>query len=397
MAAANQTYRAAAGVLPYPFLVPAGPYNQLWDWDSVMMGVALGSGVDAASSQYFVGSMKNFLSFTNVTSGQVQGCLQPSGPCGTIYHAKPIVIQGAWLAAKGAGASEVQQFRQFQPHMAALLRYWETTARDPASGLHTWYDQLSSGADNLVLSTCPSHYSTCWTAADANTLAAPDLEAFLGREYQAYAKFLKAWAAAATAADSAQLLADAEQALQAAAAVQSAVNQHLWSDALGRYVGFNTTTQETITNRVFLIAFPLWSGQANATQAAATVAQLTKSDLWSAYGVRSTSSDDPRYSNANMINPYSNWRGPVWVVANVLLSYGLFDYGYAKEAEELANRVVNVLAHDLTATGTWHECYSSADGAGGGDGLAAPGFLSWNTLAASWQANLAKGVNPFTL
>ena len=28
----------------------------------------------------------------------------------------------------------------------------------------------------------------------------------------------------------------------------------------------------------------------------------------------------------NEIDPYSNWRGPIWIVANVCLSYGLNAY-----------------------------------------------------------------------
>ena len=59
----------------------------------------------------------------------------------------------------------------------------------------------------------------------------------------------------------------------------------------------------------------------------------------------------------------------------------------------LADNVVTILANDLSSTGTWHESYDSDSGAG----LAAPGFLSWNTLAATWQANLRNNLNPFEL
>ena len=52
-----------------------------------------------------------------------------------------------------------------------------------------------------------------------------------------------------------------------------------------------------------------------------------------------------------------------------------------------------VLAQDLRKTGTWHECYdSSAEGAG--RGLAAEGFLSWNTLAYRLVDDIEAGVNP---
>jgi len=82
----------------------------------------------------------------------------------------------------------------------------------------------------------------------------------------------------------------------------------------------------------------------------------------------------------------------MWVNANAIILYGLNDYyGYKSQATTIANNVVDVLAADLTATNTWHECYSSETGAG----LAADGFLSWNTLGATLQDNVAKNVNPF--
>ena len=110
------------------------------------------------------------------------------------------------------------------------------------------------------------------------------------------------------------------------------------------------------------------------------MANLLAPDMLSEWGVRSTSSDDPRYSNADIITPYSNWRGPVWTNANAMLIYGLATSpGHADRAAPLAAAVVRALADDLRANGTWHECLSSATGAG----LAAPGFLSWDTLGAT--------------
>ena len=58
--------------------------------------------------------------------------------------------------------------------------------------------------------------------------------------------------------------------------------------------------------------------------------------MLSDWGVRSTSSADPRYTNADIIVPYSNWAGPIWVNANAVLSYGLLRYNYTREAKLLA-------------------------------------------------------------
>lgn len=35
---ANDTFREPSGFLKHPYLVPAGPYEQCWDWDAVFTG-----------------------------------------------------------------------------------------------------------------------------------------------------------------------------------------------------------------------------------------------------------------------------------------------------------------------------------------------------------------------
>jgi len=50
---ASQTFRAPSGALKFPYLVPAGPYEESWDWDSMFMGVALRN---YGATPYFVGS-----------------------------------------------------------------------------------------------------------------------------------------------------------------------------------------------------------------------------------------------------------------------------------------------------------------------------------------------------
>ena len=71
--------------------------------------------------------------------------------------------------------------------------------------------------------------------------------------------------------------------------------------------------------------------------------------MLSAVGLRSTSSDDPRYNNENEIVPYSNWRGPMWVNANALTAYGLARYGFKALA------MVYQRSHSGEALGTLRE------------------------------------------
>lgn len=317
--------------------------------------------------------MLNFISQTNLTTGEVKGCLTPDGETLTLYHAKPLLIQAAWLASKAPGG-DPGRFRAYEAQMQALLAYWQSPSRfDPSTGLYYWHDQLETGADNLVLSECPSDLSPeCWTeAGDAFTLASPDLQTWMHREYTAYANFLQAWAAGSgDAAYAAATRARADAARARASAVRAALDAYLWSDALGYYAAWNRTTAARITNRTWELAFPVWAGLANASQADAALRSVRAADMWTPFGIASTSTADPRYNNDNIVNPYSNWRGPIWINVNALTAFALVKHGFAPAAAALADNVVRVLGEDLVVNGQWHEAYSSASGAA----LAAPGF-----------------------
>ena len=84
----------------------------------------------------------------------------------------------------------------------------------------------------------------------------------------------------------------------------------------------------------------------------------------------------------------------MWINVNVILCVTMARLGYTSQAKLISDRLVHLLAQDLRTTGTWHEAYSSADGSS----LAAPGFLSWNTLGARCVAGVrAHGRRAVTL
>jgi glycogen debranching enzyme len=80
-----------------------------------------------------------------------------------------------------------------------------------------------------------------------------------------------------------------------AASLAETLNKRLWRADLGHHVAWNVTTQAPIEARTYVIAFPLWAGLVNATQATAIAATLGEPDMVSSVGLRSTSSSDPRY------------------------------------------------------------------------------------------------------
>ncbi len=106
-----------------------------------------------------------------------------------------------------------------------------------------------------------------------------------------------------------------------------------------------------------IIAFlALWSGVASKEQAAALVKHLTDpKEFWRKYGVPSLSAGDPYY------NPIGYWNGPVWVPWNYLVFRGLIDYGYKKEAKELAEKVLDNVGYQLKTNHWFWEFYSADD------------------------------------
>ena len=278
--------------------------------------------------------------------------------------------------------------------MEALLAFWDRPPRrDPLTELRTWHDQMESGADNCVLSRCPNRRSACWSDSQAFTLASADVITLLQREHVAFALFSEEWALRETGDEADAHLAAAARHRAAADALAAALNARLWRQDRGFHIAWNVSERAPILAKTYVIGFPLWAGLVNASQAAAIASTLQRPEMLSAVGLRSTSSDDPRYNNDDEIIPYSNWRGPMWVNANALTAYGLNRYGHKALAIGIARRVTATLARDLRNSSAWHEAYSTADGTA----LAAPGFLSWDTLVADLLPNLRSGKDPFAL
>jgi glycogen debranching enzyme len=63
------------------------------------------------------------------------------------------------------------------------------------------------------------------------------------------------------------------------------------------------------------------------------VARLLESDMWSGWGIRTLSSNNPAY------NPFSYQNGSVWPHDNGIIAMGFKRYGFAKEAAMIARDI----------------------------------------------------------
>jgi putative isomerase len=93
------------------------------------------------------------------------------------------------------------------------------------------------------------------------------------------------------------------------------------------------------------------------------------------WGVRSLSNRESMYSLEFSSNP-SNWLGPVWIIVNYFAWKGLARYGFKREADELADKTLALLAGDLQRNGSLNEYYHPDTG----EALSHKGFIDWNLL-----------------
>jgi neutral trehalase len=114
---------------------------------------------------------------------------------------------------------------------------------------------------------------------------------------------------------------------------------------------------------------------------------LKRDEMRSMNGFRSLAKNDVSYNNQAIINPYSNWRGPIWINANFLDWLALRRYGYRAESHWLAVTLATMLHRDILQWGSMHEDYDAETGFGlaptpaQSPGGKFAGFVGWNLLA----------------
>ena len=141
------------------------------------------------------------------------------------------------------------------------------------------------------------------------------------------------------------------------------INHHLWDKKTGFYYNIDKNDQDFSFNNnndlkiKEIIGFlPLWAGIATKKQAHDLMKVMTDPhEFWRPFGVPTLTAKDEYY------NPIGYWNGPIWIQWQYLLFRGLLDYGYADEAVELAERVMDNVIHQLKVDHNFWEFYSADD------------------------------------
>ena len=366
---APQTIRPADGYIKHPYLVPSGYYPQMWDWDGFFIGLhfANQNPSDAAYLRDWV------LSFAGSADaeGYVAGCITPKGPRPLFgkFAMKPFLAQGALVASRDL--NDYAWLRPIWPAMKLIIDYRRRTQFDPKWGQWFWDNAMQSGADNNPALTNDEH--------DRSAILAVDASVWAMREYQAMAIL-------------AQHLDDTVSARVYAAdevATRDAIRRQLYSPRDAMFWNRRRDTGEVVRVIAWSNFLPLLDGFLSRGEARRMIQLylVNPAQMRSPPGFRSLSSFDRNYNNEAIINPYSNWRGPIWINANFLDWIVLRRYGFNNEARWLAIALAEDIHRDIERWGSMHEDYNAETG----DGLAPTpeqspngkfaGFVGWNLLA----------------
>jgi glycogen debranching enzyme len=118
----------------------------------------------------------------------------------------------------------------------------------------------------------------------------------------------------------------AQELLRQAEELKQRFNQAFWMESEGCYAFGLDPEKKQITSIASNAGQCLWSGIADPEKAARTARRLLQADMWSGWGIRTLSEQNPAY------NPFSYHRGSVWAQDNGIIAEGLKRYNLIKEA-----------------------------------------------------------------
>ena len=294
-------------------------------------------------------------------------------------HAQPFLAQIALLIVRANHGDIAWLTEGAYDGLVKYLAHWETVWRRDLSGLCVWASAPHSGEDNQF------DRAGVWRSFFC---AGADVNSFLYLEYLAMAKLAAVKNRATEAAAFLKLAAEKKDAIQSL----------LWDEGDSFYYDRDARTGKHLKIKSVAGYFPLWAGIATREQANRLVEHLTNpQEFWSAYPVPSYARNEKNYTQHHvpppLLDPYyglddnhSNWLGGAWGHSNYFIVHGLQQYGFDREAREIARKSYAMSAPDMQI----REWYNAETGAGsGGIGICAGAELLLRFLSAEITAGFS--------
>src|SRR5208337_4039783 len=132
------------------------------------------------------------------------------------------------------------------------------------------------------------------------------------------------------------------QALRAkACALFHRFNDVFWDEELGFYAYALDGDKKKVLTIASNPGHCLWSGIVPPARAKKVMERLMAPDMWSGWGIRTLSTDNPAF------NPYNYQTGTVWPHDNAIIALGFKRYGFDAEAARIARDISEAGTHFL--------------------------------------------------
>ena len=125
--------------------------------------------------------------------------------------------------------------------------------------------------------------------------------------------------------------------LQQAETLKQKFNQAFWMEDEGCYAYGLDPHKKQITSIASNAGQVLWSGIADQEKAERTAKRLLQEDMWSGWGIRTLSSNNPAY------NPYLYQLGSVWPQDNGIIAAGFKRYGLVDETKQVIRGIFDAI------------------------------------------------------
>src|SRR6185369_9455510 len=115
--------------------------------------------------------------------------------------------------------------------------------------------------------------------------------------------------------------------------LQAQFEDRFWCDDIGFYAYALDSEKRPVRTIASNPGHCLWSGIVSRDRAAQVVRRFFEPDMWSGWGIRTLSANNPAY------NPLAYQLGSVWPHDNGLIALGMKRYGFAEEAARVARDI----------------------------------------------------------
>ncbi len=216
----------------------------------------------------------------------------------------------------------------------ALLQRFRATAEGCLSWIDDYGDRDRDGFQEYGTRSGDGYENVGWKDSgeavvdlDGSNVSKPKALCELqGYVYAAWRGMAEIYAALGDEAQAARLTAKAD-------ALFTRFNAVFWNETEGFYAYCLDGNKKPIWTVASNPGHLLWSGIVPKERAGRVVARLLQPDMWSGWGIRTLTADNPTF------NPYSYQNGSVWPHDNSLIALGFKRYGFSAEANKVAGDI----------------------------------------------------------